>query len=213
MKVLITGFDPFGGEKINPALEAVKKLPDTIAGAEVIKLEIPTVFRKSLERIEESIIKNSPDIVIAIGQAGGRFGVTPERVAINMDDARIKDNEGFQPIDTAIFEDGETAYFTNLPIKAMVKEMQEGGIPGSVSNTAGTFVCNHVMYGLLYMADKKYPGMKAGFIHVPYIPNQVVSKPNMPSMSIDDISKGLELCIKAAVENSNDIKAVGGEIC
>ena len=201
MNVLITGFDPFGGESINPALEAVKLLPENISGAEVIKLEIPTVFRKSLAKIEEAIEKHNPDIVISIGQAGGRFGVTPERVAIN------------QPLDIAIYEDGEPAYFSNLPIKAMVKEIKDGGLPASVSNTAGTFVCNHVMYGLLYLVDKKYPNMKAGFIHVPYIPAQVVDKPEKPSMSIVDISKALELSIKAAVENDNDIKAVGGTIC
>ena len=213
MKILITGFDPFGGENINPALEAVKKLPNTILDSEVIKIEIPTVFEKSLQKIEENIIKHNPDVVISVGQAGGRFGVTPERVAINIDDARIKDNEGNQPIDIKIFEDGENAYFSNLPIKAMVKEMTDNGIPASVSNTAGTFVCNHVMYGILYLIDKKYPNMKGGFIHVPYIPSQVVTKPNNPSMSIDDIAKGLELCIKAIIENSSDIKTVGGTIC
>ena len=213
MKILITGFDPFGGENINPALEAVKKLPDTILGQEVIKIEIPTVFRKSLEKIEENIKKHNPDVVISVGQAGGRFGVTPERVAINMDDARIKDNEGNQPIDISIYEDGEAAYFSNLPIKAMVKEMTDNGIPASVSNSAGTFVCNHVMYGILYLVDKKYPNIRGGFIHVPYIPSQVTTKPNTPSMSIDDISKGLELSIKAIIENSSDIKTVGGTIC
>ncbi|MGG7059330.1 pyroglutamyl-peptidase I [Clostridium nigeriense] len=213
MKILITGFDPFGGESINPALEAVKKLPDTILGQDVIKIEIPTVFRKSLEKIEENIQKHNPDVVISIGQAGGRFGVTPERVAINMDDARIKDNEGNQPIDISIYEDGENAYFSNLPIKAMVKEMNDNGIPASVSNTAGTFVCNHVMYGILYLIDKKYPNIRGGFIHVPYIPSQVTTKPNMPSMSIDDIAKGLELSIKAIIENSSDIKTIGGTIC
>ena len=213
MKVLITGFDPFGGEKINPALEAVKKLPDTIAGAEIIKLEIPTVFRKSLEKIEENIIKHNPDIVISIGQAGGRAEITPERVAINIDDARIPDNEAKQPIDIPIFEDGENAYFSNLPIKAMVKETKEGGIPASISNTAGTFVCNHVMYGILYMAAKKYPNIRGGFIHVPYIPSQVLDKPNTPSMSLKDIAKGLELCVKAAVTNTEDVKSVGGTIC
>lgn len=213
MKILITGFDPFGGESINPALEAVKKLPTTILNSEVIKIEIPTVFEKSLKKIEENIIKHNPDVVISVGQAGGRFGITPERVAINIDDARIKDNEGNQPIDIKIFEDGENAYFSNLPIKAMVKEMTDNGIPASVSNTAGTFVCNHVMYGILYLIDKKYPNMKGGFIHVPYIPSQVVTKPNNPSMSIDDIAKGLELCIKAVIENSSDIKTVGGTIC
>lgn len=213
MKILITGFDPFGGENINPALEAVKKLPDTILDNEIIKLEIPTVFRKSLETIEENIIKHNPDVVISVGQAGGRFGVTPERVAINIDDARIKDNEGNQPIDISIFEDGEAAYFSNLPIKSMVKEMVDNGIPASVSNTAGTFVCNHVMYGILYLIDKKYPNIRGGFIHVPYIPAQVTTKPNMPSVSIEDISKGLEFSIKAIIENSSDIKTVGGAIC
>lgn len=128
MKVLITGFDPFGGESINPALEAVKMIPENIEGAQVIKLEIPTVFRKSLEKIEEKIEEINPDVVISIGQAGGRFGITPERVAINMDDARIEDNEGNQPIDISIYEDGESAYFSNLPIKAMVKEMIDNGI-------------------------------------------------------------------------------------
>lgn len=213
MKILITGFDPFGGESINPALEAVKKLPDTILGQEVIKIEIPTVFRKAIEKIEENIEKHNPDVVISVGQAGGRFGVTPERVAINIDDARIQDNEGNQPIDIAIYEDGENAYFTNLPIKAMVKEMNDNGIPASVSNTAGTFVCNHVMYGILYLIDKKYPNMRGGFIHVPYVPSQVTTKPNMPSMSADDITKGLELSIKAVIENSSDIKTIGGTIC
>lgn len=213
MKVLITGFDPFGGESINPAWEAVKVLPDTISGAEVIKLEIPTVFGKAVEKISEKVEEIKPDMVIAVGQAGGRFGVTPERVAINMDDARIKDNEGNQPIDATIQADGEAAYFTNLPIKAMVEEMKNAGIPGAVSNTAGTFVCNHVMYGILYMVDKKYPNMKGGFIHVPFIPQQVVAKPNTPSMSAADITKGLELCIKAAVENNEDVKTVGGTIC
>ena len=213
MKVLITGFDPFGGESINPALEAVKMIPENIEGAQVIKLEIPTVFRKSLEKIEEKIEEINPDVVISIGQAGGRFGVTPERVAINMDDARIEDNEGNQPIDILIYEDGESAYFSNLPIKAMVKEMVDNGIPASVSNTAGTFVCNHVMYGVLYLVNKKYKNIRAGFIHVPYIPAQVVNKPNTPSMSINDIAKGLELSIKAIVLNDNDIKTVGGAVC
>lgn len=213
MKVLITGFDPFGGESINPALEAVMKLPDTICGAEIIKIEIPTVFRKSLEKIEENIIKHNPDIVISVGQAGGRFGITPERIAINVDDARIPDNESKQPIDVPVFEDGENAYFTTLPIKAMIEEMKSENIPCSVSNTAGTFVCNHVMYGILYMAAKKYPNIKGGFIHVPYIPCQVLDKPNMPSMSAIDITKGLELCIKAAVSKNEDIKVTGGAIC
>ncbi|EJO5347724.1 pyroglutamyl-peptidase I [Clostridium botulinum] len=212
-KVLITGFDPFGGEKINPALEAVKKIQEEISNAKVIKVEIPTVFRKSLEKLEQSIKEHNPDIVICVGQAGGRFDITPERVAINMDDARIKDNEGNQPLDIPIFEDGENAYFTSLPIKAMVDEMKKNGVPASVSNTAGTFVCNHVMYGLLYMIDKKFNNVKGGFIHVPFIPSQVVDKKNTPSMSLENITKGLECAIKGAVENNSDIKQIGGTIC
>lgn len=213
MKVLITGFDPFGGETINPALEAVMKLPDNIDGIEVIKLEIPTVFRKSLKKIEENIIKHNPDIVISIGQAAGRCGITPERVSLNLDDARIPDNESNQPIDCSIFEDGENAYFSTLPIKAMVEEMKKHNIPGSVSNTAGTFVCNHVMYGILYMAAKKYPNIKGGFIHVPYIPSQVLDKPDKASMSLSDIVKGLEICIKTAASQNEDVKVTGGAIC
>ena len=213
MKILLTGFDPFGGEPVNPAEEAVKMVSDNINGAEVIKITIPTVKTKSVKAIEEAIEAHNPDIVISVGQAGGRFDITPERVAINIDDFRIKDNEGNQPTDEIIQEDGQAAYFSNLPVKAMVKHMNDNNIPATLSNTAGTFVCNHVMYGIMYMIDKKYPNIKGGFIHVPYIPSQVVTKPNMPSMSASDITKGLELSIKAAVENKEDVKAVGGEIC
>ncbi|HEY4544098.1 MAG TPA: pyroglutamyl-peptidase I, partial [Tissierellaceae bacterium] len=173
MKVLITGFDPFGGEKINPALEAVKKIDDNIAGAEIVKLEVPTVFNKSIDILDKAIEKENPDIVICVGQAGGRFDISIERVAINVDDARIEDNEGNQPIDKAIKEDGENAYFASIPVKAMVEEIKGINLPASVSNSAGTFVCNHIMYGLLYLIDKKYNNVRGGFIHVPFIPEQV----------------------------------------
>ncbi|WP_427337937.1 pyroglutamyl-peptidase I [Caloranaerobacter sp. DY30410] len=213
MKVVVTGFEPFGGEEINPALEAVKKLDDEIAGAKIIKVELPTVFRKSIEKLEKIIENEKPDITICVGQAGGRFDITIERVAINIDDARIPDNEGNQPIDEPIFLDGLNAYFAKLPIKAMVKELRENKIPASVSNSAGTFVCNHIMYGLLYLIDKKYPDMRGGFIHVPFIPKQVINKKNTPSMSLDNITEGLRLAIKAAIENKEDIKEIGGKIC
>ena len=120
MKVLITGFDPFGGEKVNPAFEAVKLLPDTIAGAEIIKLEIPTVFTRSAVVVEEAIKEHQPDIVINVGQAGGRSCMTVEKVAINLAEARIPDNDGEQPFDQPLREDGETAYFATIPVKAMV---------------------------------------------------------------------------------------------
>ncbi|MEG2786619.1 MAG: pyroglutamyl-peptidase I [Romboutsia sp.] len=213
MKILITGFDPFGGESINPAEEAVKRLKDEINGAKIIKLTIPTVREKSLKAIEQAIQTHNPDIVISIGQAGGRFDITPERIAINIDDFRITDNEGNQPTDEPVRVDGEIAYVTSLPVKAMVEHMKENGIPASVSYTAGTFVCNHVMYGVLYMIDKKYPNIKGGFIHIPYTTSQVLDKRNMPYMSLDEIVKGLELAIEACTMYKEDIIISGGEIC
>ncbi len=211
-KVLITGFDPFGGESINPAFEAVKALPDTIEGYEIIKKEIPTVFEKSYKVLFEAIDQVKPEIVICVGQAGGRFEVSPERVAINIDDARIKDNEGNQPIDTKVFEDGENAYFTNLPIKKMVDDMKNGSVPAVVSNTAGTFVCNHIMYALMYYIHKNNLDIRGGFIHVPYLPEQVLDKKGQPFMSQELITKGLEISIASAIKTTVDIKAVGGEI-
>ena len=212
MKILITGFDPFGGEPVNPALEAVKLMKDEIAGAKIIKLEIPTVFRKSVEKIHEMMKAEQPDVVLSIGQAGGRFGVTPERVAINVDDARIKDNEGNQPVDTPIFTDGEAAYFSTLPVKAMVEAIKNKGLPSTLSNSAGTFVCNHVMYGVLYYIHKEFPNVRGGFIHVPFITDQVVTKPNVASMALADITEALESAVEAIVKNQKDIHAIGGEI-
>jgi len=213
VKVLITGFNPFAGEKINPSFEAVKRLDDEIAGSEIVKVQIPTVFNKSITELEKSIIKENPDIVICVGQAGGRFEITIERVAINVDDARIPDNEGNRPIDKVVFEAGENAYFSNLPIKAMVEEIRNAGIPASLSNSAGTFVCNHLMYGLLHLIHTKYPSVRGTFIHVPFIPTQVMNKPSTPYMELEKMTKGLTLAIKAAIENKEDIKSVLGTTC
>ena len=211
MKILVTGFDPFGGETVNPALEAVKSLPSEIHGAEVHWVAIPTVFYKAAEVLETAIVRYQPDAVLCIGQAGGRASLTPERVAINQDDARIPDNQGNQPIDTPIRLDGQAAYFSTLPIKAMVQAIKEEGLPATVSNTAGTFVCNHLMYQALYLADKKFPHMRAGFMHIPYMTEQVVNKPNTASMNLTDIVRGIEAAIGAIVDyKDKDIKLVGG---
>lgn len=210
MKILVSGFDPFGGEKINPAIESVKLLPDEIKGAKIIKVEIPTVARKSLKKLEEVIEIEKPDVVLSVGQAGGRTDISVERVGINMDDFRIKDNEGNQPIDEKIAKDGPDAYLVTIPIKAMVQKMIENKIPTSVSNTAGTFVCNHVCYGMAHLASTKYPNMRTGFVHIPFLPEQVVDKRNMPSMPLELIAKGLEYAIEAIVENKEDIKVEGG---
>lgn len=210
MKILVTGFDPFGGEKINPAIESVKKLNDEIAGAKIIKLEIPTVCHESLRVIDEAISKYDPDVILSIGQAGGRSDITVERIGINIDDCRIPDNAGNQIIDEPVFEDGPAAYFVNLPIKAMVAKIQDYQIPASVSNTAGTFVCNHVTYGVRHLIETKYPGKKSGFIHIPFLPQQVIDKKNMPSMSLNTIVTGLTAAIEAIVETKEDIKVTGG---
>ncbi|EGG91480.1 pyrrolidone-carboxylate peptidase [Lachnospiraceae oral taxon 107 str. F0167] len=213
MKLLLTAFDPFGGDAVNPALEAVKLVADKIGRFDIVKLEVPTVFRKSIERVAQAIEEEKPDAVLCIGQAGGRFEITPERVAINIDDARIKDNEGNQPIDTKIFEDGENAYFTTLPIKAMVEAIREANLPAAVSNTAGTFVCNHLMYGVLYTLAKNYPNIKGGFTHVPFIPEQVARRtPVAPYMALEDIKRGLEAAISAIDKNFEaDINVNGGK--
>ena len=213
MKLLLTAFDPFGGDAINPALEAVKLLADKIGRFDIVKLEVPTVFRKSIDTVAKAIEEEKPDVVLCIGQAGGRFEITPERVAINVDDARIKDNEGNQPIDIKIFEDGENAYFTTLPIKAMVEAIREANLPAAVSNTAGTFVCNHLMYGVLYTLAKKYPHIKGGFTHVPFIPAQVARRtPVAPYMALEDIKRGLEAAIAAIDKNFDaDINVNGGK--
>ena len=213
MKLLLTAFDPFGGDAVNPALEAVKLVADKIGRFDIVKLEVPTVFRKSIDTVAKAIEEEKPDVVLCIGQAGGRFEITPERVAINVDDARIKDNEGNQPIDIKIFEDGENAYFTTLPIKAMVEAIREANLPAAVSNTAGTFVCNHLMYGVLYTLAKKYPHIKGGFTHVPFIPAQVARRtPVAPYMALEDIKRGLEAAIAAIDKNLDaDINVNGGK--
>ena len=146
MKVLLTGFDPFGGESVNPAFEAIKLLPDTIAGAEIVKVEIPTEFTRSISCVEAAIKEHNPDVVIDVGQAGGRACVTVEKVGINLADARIPDNAGEQPSDEPLQADGPTAYFATIPVKAMVQNVREHGLPCHVSFTAGTYVCNCVMY-------------------------------------------------------------------
>lgn len=213
MKILVTGFDPFGGEPINPALEAIRQLPTTIADATIHTLALPTVFHQSAEVLAQAMRQLQPDAVLCIGQAGGRTGLTPERIAINQDDARIPDNAGNQPIDTPIQVDGAAAYFSTLPIKAMVAAIQQVGLPASVSNTAGTFVCNHIMYQALYLAATELPQTKAGFLHIPFMMEQVVDKPNQPAMSLTDMTRGIEAAITAIVEyhHKKDIVMVGGE--
>lgn len=214
MKILITGFDSFGGETVNPSYLAVQRMPDTIAGAELIKTQIPTVFYESARLLHQQINEHQPDIVLNIGQAGGRTALSFERVAINLDDARIPDNQGQQPLDTAIQPTGPAAYFTQLPIKAMANAVRSQGIPAQVSYSAGTFVCNHIMYQVHHLIETDYPAIKAGFIHVPFLPEQVVNQAHHPSMNLETIVAGLTSAITALVEfdELTDIVTVEGTL-
>ena len=206
MKLLLTGFEPFGGEHINPALEAVMRVADTLGAVEVTKLTVPTVFGKSIAVVQAEMNRLRPDAVLCVGQAGGRFEVTPERVAINLDDARIADNEGNCPLSAPIVADGDTAYFSNLPLRAMVRAIRVAGVPASISNTAGTFVCNHLLYGVLHHIHSACPGVRGGFVHVPFLPEQVVHRPApTPSMALADIVRALEAAIGAIAAHDRDI--------
>ena len=210
MKIIVTGFDPFGGEKINPSIECVKTLPE-IEGVELFRVELPTVFKESANRLNEVINDVKPDAVLCVGQAGGRPWITMERIAINVDDARIPDNISQQPIDEAIQLDGEAAYFTTLPIKRIVNAIRKAGIPAEVSNTAGTFVCNHIMYQALFTATKADKPFKAGFMHIPFIPEQTTEKPSLP---LEESTKALQIAIKTIRDylHDEDIKVQEGAI-
>jgi pyroglutamyl-peptidase len=202
LTVLVTGFDPFGGEAVNPAFEAAKKLDGvTLAGAEVHTGEIPTIRYQCIAKVREYMDKFHPNIIICVGQAGGSTGISLERVAINCDDFRIPDNGGNQPVDEAIVKDGPAAYFSTLPIRAMKTALLAEGIPAVISNSAGTFVCNHVFYTLMDTLAHDPVKRIGGFIHVPYLPEQT-AKMNAPeaSMSVDTIVKALRIVIETAVK-------------
>lgn len=212
-KVLVTGFEPFGGDSINPALEAVKLLQGkAFENADVVTKEMPCVFHKAIDELKATIAEIQPEIVICVGQAGGRHDFSVERVAINVDDARIPDNAGNQPIDAPIVVDGPTAYWSTLPIKAIVQNVRAAGVPASVSHTAGTFVCNHLFYGLAHLIATAYPHIRGGFIHIPFLPEQAARIPNQPSMSVDNVVRALEVTIETAVSTKEDIAVVGGQI-
>ncbi|MBQ1304043.1 MAG: pyroglutamyl-peptidase I [Erysipelotrichaceae bacterium] len=201
MKILLTGFEPFGGESINPAQEAVQLVKDEIKGAQIVKCYVPVVFGKAIDTVHEALKKENPDAVLLIGQAGGRYEITPERIAINCDDGRIPDNEGNQPVDQPVRADGPAAYFSTLPIKKMVQYIKAANVPAAVSNTAGTYVCNHLMYGVLYYLDKEFPNTIGGFMHVPYLHEQVMNKKETASLSKDDVVKGIEAALEAIVDH------------
>lgn len=190
MKLLITGFDPFGGGEINPSWEAVRRLPDRIGEYELCKLQIPTIYGIAAETVLQAAEGFAPDVIICVGQAGGRAAVTPERIGINVRTAKIPDNAGNQPVEQSVVAGGPDGIFSTLPVKAMVDGITGAGLPGAVSNSAGTFVCNDVLYTLLY--HYRNTAVRVGFVHVPWLPEQ--GSPNLP---LEDTIKALEMAILA----------------
>ncbi|MYN01345.1 pyroglutamyl-peptidase I [Pseudoduganella sp. DS3] len=212
--VLLTGFEPFNKEPINPAWETVRALDGWQGGAgdeafRVVARQLPCVFGAANAAMSALLDEVRPVLVIAVGQAGGRVDLTVERVAINVDDAPIKDNAEQQLVDAPIVPGGPAAYFSTLPIKAVVAALRAAGLPASVSQTAGTFVCNHVFYGLMHaLADRA--GVRGGFIHIPYLPEQAARHPGMASMSLAQMIEGLRIAVQTSLAVSRDTSVAAG---
>lgn len=212
MKALVTGFDPFGGDEVNPSSLAVGKIKKHVGSLVVHTVELPTSYARSAEVLRAAIAKIKPDIVLCVGQAGGRTELCLERVAINVQDARIRDNDGKQPIDKPVVADGPAAHFTTLPIKACVAAMRKAGLPAAVSNTAGTFVCNHIFYALMDIAASHPTPMRGGFLHIPYVPEQAARLGGAPSMSVADIVRGIEIVLDVSASRESDLHTAEGRI-
>ena len=202
MKILMTGFEPFGTQKTNVSYEAVKGISEDHFDAEIIKACIPTVFHESIDFLKKLIIKHRPDVICLVGEAGGSQSILLERIAINIDDARIPDNQGNQPIDQPIIMGGPNAYFTKLPIKKLLEAIKKQDIKATISNSAGTYVCNHLMYGMLdYLANTPHVShIKAGFIHVPFYEAQVIDMKEHPYMPLETIITALETVIQTMID-------------
>jgi len=209
-KVLITGFEPFGGESVNPSWEAARSVAEAPpAGLDVTAARLSCVYGTAVDELRQAVARTAPDFVLCVGQAGGRPGLSVERVAVNVDDARIPDNAGRQPVDEPVVPGGPAAYFASLPVKACVAAVRAAGLPASVSQTAGTFVCNHVFYGLAHLIATERPEMRGGFVHVPFAPDQVTDGA-APSMSVRDITAGLGVLLGTAVRTTTDLREPGG---
>ncbi len=216
--VLITGFEPFDGDSINSSWEVARALnlevfKVSVAGvnrsrvaieAKVITRQLPCEFDRSIQVLANFIKRLKPDLVICLGQANSRNDVSVERVAININDARIRDNASAQPIDTFVIKDGPVAYFSSLPIKAIVHAIRKESLPASISNTAGTFVCNHVFYGLMRLLATNYPLVRGGFIHLPLLPAQAAKLPGASSLSKDDMIKSVRTAIATSAKVNRD---------
>lgn len=207
--VLVTGFDPFGGDSVNPSWEAVSRLHgEIIAGRRIVAVQLPTTFAGTPKTLRAALRQHTPELALCIGQAGGRAALSLERIAINVNDARIPDNAGAQPIDTPVIARGPAAYFTSLPIKAMHADLRAAGIPAEISQAAGTFVCNQAFYVLMHaLAGSRVRG---GFVHIPFLPEQVESLPGTPSLDLETVVAGLRICIDTALRTRRDRKLGAG---
>ncbi|MEY5099854.1 MAG: hypothetical protein RJA36_2573 [Pseudomonadota bacterium] len=211
--LLLTGFEPFDQDPLNPSWEVACALDGwQHGGATVRAVQLPCVFGDAVVRLEQAMQQWQPTLVVCLGLAGGRSEITPERVAINVDDARIPDNAGRQPVDIAVATDGPAAYFSTLPIKAMVRAMRAADVPASVSNTAGTFVCNHVFYALMHRLAVGGAAARGGFIHLPTLPALAAHHPGMPSMALDTQIHGLQVALRTALEMRADVRETGGQL-
>ena len=207
---LVTGFEPFGGERVNPSAAVAAALHGTVVdGLRVEAALLPCAFGASLAALDAALARHEPALVLLLGQAGGRPDLTVERVAINVDDARIADNAGARPVDEPVVAGGPAAYFSTLPIKAVVAALREAGLPASVSQTAGTFVCNHVFYGLMHRLASR-PGVRGGFVHLPLLPEQAARQPGAPSLPLATQVDGVRIALATAVRTAADLKLAGG---
>lgn len=211
MKILVSAFEPFGGDTLNPAQEVLHSLQSAYEDFTIVKLLLPTEFHASLESMKSAINMHKPDKILAIGQAGGRSGITIERIGINIDDATIEDNAGYAPIDQAIHPLGPAAYFSTLPIKSMVQGLQNAGIQARISNTAGTYVCNHILYGTLDFLHETQQEVQAGFVHIPYLPEQIEHSSHLPTMPLEEMLRSIEICLAIIAQTDEDIALPMGE--
>ncbi|UXM93251.1 pyroglutamyl-peptidase I [Paenarthrobacter sp. JL.01a] len=211
--ILLTGFEPFGRETVNPSWLAVQRARQMLLaeGLAVEALELPCVFGESVSVLDDALSRFNPDVVVSVGLAGGRDRISLERVAINCDDARIPDNKGQRPIDEEVIPGGPAAYFSSLPIKAALRNLQIAGIRGEISQTAGTYVCNHLFYGLMHSLANR-SGVRGGFIHVPYAPEQVPPGGSAPSMPLDVTAQGIAVVVRTSLNTQVDSKLGAGAI-
>lgn len=209
--ILITGFEPFGGETVNPSWEAAERAASLLMARDVpaMAVQLPCVFSESIAALEEAVSEHEPELVLCVGQAGGRGEISLERVAINVDDARIPDNAGNQPIDDPVRDGGPAAYFSTLPLKRCLHAMQQAGLSAAVSQTAGTYVCNHVFYGLMDLLAEGRFAARGGFIHVPFSTEQAAVH-GTTGMPIDDMASALTLVALTSVEAGADLRLAAG---